>query len=170
VRTAAFRTTTLSSSCGLRTRWVSVARDCAPAPPPTSARQIMAVYDVMKDGRFRTLAEIANAAKPSEASASARIRDLKKRGIQHEKRRSGPGLFGVPDQIRPWSVSTKAIRRWVARRPEASMNWQLLESAVRRQKSQPLWRQLFPAPLPKPDISRLSFSCRLVPRVSRQPA
>lgn len=38
------------------------------------------VRDLMADGRWRTLAEIAAAAGCSEASASARLRDLRKQG------------------------------------------------------------------------------------------
>ena len=36
------------------------------------------VYQVMSDGRWRSLAEIAQQAKTSEAGASARLRDLRK--------------------------------------------------------------------------------------------
>jgi hypothetical protein len=53
--------------------------------------QVRAVYEVMRDGRWRTLAEIAFHAKAPEASASARIRDLKRKGIDHEKRKASGG-------------------------------------------------------------------------------
>lgn len=42
--------------------------------------QLKRVYDVMSDGRWHSLRRIATLAKPcSEASASARIRDLRKK-------------------------------------------------------------------------------------------
>jgi len=42
------------------------------------AEQTQAVYAVMKDGRFRTLALIAQMVGAPEASVSARLRDLRK--------------------------------------------------------------------------------------------
>ena len=41
-------------------------------------KQAQAVYDVIRDGQWRTLAQIAVAAGCPEASASARLRDLRK--------------------------------------------------------------------------------------------
>lgn len=40
------------------------------------------VYDLMKDGKWRTLRDIAEHCKTSEAGASARLRDLRKTPIQ----------------------------------------------------------------------------------------
>ena len=40
--------------------------------------QLKAVFDVMKDGRWRTLKELAAAVEGSEAALSARLRDLRK--------------------------------------------------------------------------------------------
>lgn len=40
--------------------------------------QLLRVFDLMKDGRWRTLAEIAAAVGSSEAAVSARLRDLRK--------------------------------------------------------------------------------------------
>lgn len=45
---------------------------------PRLAGQIAKVYELMKDGRYRTLEQIANAAECLETSASARLRDLRK--------------------------------------------------------------------------------------------
>ena len=42
------------------------------------ARQLEAVRSLMSDGEWRTLAQIANACAIPEASASARLRDLRK--------------------------------------------------------------------------------------------
>jgi hypothetical protein len=53
--------------------------------------QLRAVYEVMKDGRWRTLAEIAFHAKAPEASVSARIRDLARKGFSHVKRKAKEG-------------------------------------------------------------------------------
>lgn len=54
--------------------------------------QLKAVYQVMRDGRWRSLAEIAFQAKAPEASASARIRDLANlKGIPHERRKAREG-------------------------------------------------------------------------------
>ncbi len=56
------------------------------------AKQLKAVYGVMKDGRWRTLAEIAFHAGAPEASVSARIRDLERlNGIVHMKRKAKQG-------------------------------------------------------------------------------
>jgi hypothetical protein len=40
--------------------------------------QAQRVFDVMRDGRWRSLDEIANEAKAPQASVSARLRDLRK--------------------------------------------------------------------------------------------
>jgi len=40
--------------------------------------QLRRVYDVMRDGQWRTIGEIANAVLGSEAAVSARLRDLRK--------------------------------------------------------------------------------------------
>ena len=42
------------------------------------SRQLYAVLDVMKDGKWRTLPDLANATQSPEASVSARLRDLRK--------------------------------------------------------------------------------------------
>jgi hypothetical protein len=42
------------------------------------AKQLQAVYNLMHDGGWRTLREIADALSIPEASASARLRDLRK--------------------------------------------------------------------------------------------
>lgn len=58
-------------------------------------RQQRAVYDVVKDGAWRTLAHIAAAAGAPEASASARLRDFRKMGLTVDRERDTetPGLF-----------------------------------------------------------------------------
>lgn len=46
------------------------------------ASALARVYQVMSDGRWRSLGEIAQQAKTSEAGASARLRDLRKAGFR----------------------------------------------------------------------------------------
>jgi hypothetical protein len=41
-------------------------------------KQARAVFDLMADGKWRTLREISDAVKASEASVSARLRDFRK--------------------------------------------------------------------------------------------
>lgn len=45
---------------------------------PRLAGQLAKIYSLMKDGRFRTLEQIANAAGCLETSASSRLRDFRK--------------------------------------------------------------------------------------------
>lgn len=47
----------------------------------------------MSDGRWRTLADISAYCRGTEASVSARLRDLRKMGYVVDRRRVGPGLF-----------------------------------------------------------------------------
>lgn len=59
-------------------------------------RQMELVYGVMKDGGWYTLAEVSQRSGAPEASASARIRDLKKQkfgGHVVERRRRSKGVF-----------------------------------------------------------------------------
>ena len=59
-------------------------------------KQLVRVRSLMLDGRWRTLAEIARATGDPEASASARLRDLRKAphgGWTVERRRRTTGLF-----------------------------------------------------------------------------
>lgn len=61
--------------------------------------QIVQIFNLMKDGAYRTLTEIAQATKYSEASISAQLRNLRKTiygGHKISKRRTGRpnrGLF-----------------------------------------------------------------------------
>lgn len=60
------------------------------------ATQLARVTRLMADGQFRTLAQIARAVGGSEASVSARLRDLRKPrfgAFQVERRRVEGGLF-----------------------------------------------------------------------------
>jgi hypothetical protein len=63
------------------------------------ARQTQVVFDVMSDGRWRTLSELAGEAGGiPEASASARLRDMRKRkfgGHTVERRRRGEAAKGL---------------------------------------------------------------------------
>ena len=59
---------------------------------PRLARQQRVVYDLMQDGAWRTLYEIACKTGAPEASASARLRDLRRAGLTVERRR----LAGMP--------------------------------------------------------------------------
>ena len=57
-----------------------------------SQKQLRAVWDAMKHGRWVSLAEIAFASRQPEASCSARIRQLSKDyGIPHQKRQAKDG-------------------------------------------------------------------------------
>jgi hypothetical protein len=60
---------------------------------------MQAVFDCMKDGRWRTLAEIhANVRGGSEASISARLRDFRKRQWGQNtvnRRRRGEAALGI---------------------------------------------------------------------------
>ena len=59
-----------------------------------SSKQLQAVWNVMKAGRWKTLAEVSFSSGHPEASCSARIRQLYAEfGIGHEKRRSDNGLI-----------------------------------------------------------------------------
>ena len=72
--------------------------DQKPEPPnPTAqmAAQLLKVYVVMRQGRWMTLAEIAYHAKTPEASASARLRDLRKKGFVISKRKAPDGKLYV---------------------------------------------------------------------------
>jgi biotin operon repressor len=66
-------------------------------------RQLVRVYDVLKDGQWHTLAEIADATGAPEASIAARIRDLRKPrfgGFGIQTQHVGDGLHRyrlVPD-------------------------------------------------------------------------
>lgn len=58
--------------------------------------QLARVFDLMSDGKWRTLAEIKSEAGGSEASVSARLRDLRKPKYgsrQVEAKRVAQGLF-----------------------------------------------------------------------------
>lgn len=55
--------------------------------------QMRRVYDVMRDGRRRTLRQLANDADCPEASASARFRDLRKLGFPMRDENMGGGTW-----------------------------------------------------------------------------
>lgn len=87
------------------------ARVTAPAPMPTPGgvtfvqeidgvrlnKQQQAVYTLMRDGRFRTLREIADLTGFPEASVSARLRDFRKaplnRDVQRRRRTDAGGTW-----------------------------------------------------------------------------
>lgn len=54
-------------------------------------KQLRAVAECMADGQWRTLAEIAAATGAPEASASARLRDLRRLGLTVDRRRRTKG-------------------------------------------------------------------------------
>lgn len=63
---------------------------------PRLSRQLKAVLALMSDGNWRTLAEIAQAVNASEASCSARLRDLRKPQFGSytvDRHRVGGGLY-----------------------------------------------------------------------------
>lgn len=78
-----------------------------PANTPRLSRQVVRVQDLMRDGVWRTLLEISITARCSEASASARLRDLRKPqfgAYNVERRKTGlAGLYEYrigPDEFR----------------------------------------------------------------------
>jgi len=64
---------------------------------PRLSRQLDRVRDMMSDGQWRTLAQVAASCGCSEASASARLRDLRKArfGGHTVERRRVPGGRGL---------------------------------------------------------------------------
>jgi len=70
---------------------------CPTTDAPRLSRQLDRVRDMMSDGQWRTLAQIATATGCSEASASARLRDLRKArfGGHTVERRRVPGGRGL---------------------------------------------------------------------------
>lgn len=68
-----------------------------PANTPRLSRQVVRVQDLMRDGQWRTLRDIATTVGASEPSASARLRDLRKPAFGSynvERRKSGvPGVY-----------------------------------------------------------------------------
>ena len=75
-------------------------------------KQLGRVFDVMKDGKWRTLSQVAEGARGTEASVSARLRDLRKPrfgGYTVERERAlemGAGIWvykliaRTPDSVR----------------------------------------------------------------------
>ena len=63
---------------------------------PRLARQTRTVFDLMADGKFRTLREISRSCNEPEASVSARLRDLRKTrfgSYNVERRHVAAGLW-----------------------------------------------------------------------------
>ena len=56
-------------------------------------KQFLAVRTLMLDGQYRTLADISFATGAPEASASARLRDLRRNGYMVDRRYIRRGLF-----------------------------------------------------------------------------
>jgi biotin operon repressor len=87
-------------------------------------RQLRLVRDFMlrqRKGQFATLREISQAVGCSECSASARLRDLRKRGLVVERRRLSRGLHGyrvqppAPEQLpMPWETKVGQLERRLA--------------------------------------------------------
>lgn len=80
------------------------------------AGQILAIFSVMQDRTWRTLAEIARVTGAPEASASAQLRHLRKArfgGHTVERRRRGAGLYEyrlhVVALIRPFAEDHKIL-------------------------------------------------------------
>lgn len=83
------------------------ATDTPPMPTPAGAtyvhtldadrlnRQQAEVFALMRDGTWRTLAEISAATHNPEASVSARLRDFRRLGQTVERRRRGDPRAGL---------------------------------------------------------------------------
>jgi hypothetical protein len=74
--------------------------------------QLQRVFDLMKDGEWRTLSDIYRATGDPEASVSARLRDLRKAkfgGFSVERRREGDPRDGI--YLYRLDVTTPAIAR-----------------------------------------------------------
>jgi len=56
-------------------------------------RQLSAVFDLMREGEWRTLAELSEAIGASDASVSARLRQLRAMGHTVDRRRIAEGVF-----------------------------------------------------------------------------
>ena len=72
--------------------------------------QLWRVFQLMSDGKFRTLAEIAEHAEGSEAACSARLRDLRKEKYgsrEIERRRVAGGLWEY--RMKPVSNTTLIV-------------------------------------------------------------
>lgn len=70
----------------------------APIDHDRLATQFQRVFDLMVDGRWRTLSEIASRTCGTEAAVSARLRDFRKEkfgGHTVERRRRGAGSRGL---------------------------------------------------------------------------
>ena len=69
------------------------------------AKQSSAVHDHMRDGAWRTLAEISAATGAPEASASARLRDLRRMGFTVDRRRRGDLARGLHEyRVLAWEA------------------------------------------------------------------
>lgn len=64
-----------------RVEWATI-RDA-----PRLRAQLERVRNLMRDGEWRTLAQIGDATGAPEASASARLRDLRREGLTVERKR-----------------------------------------------------------------------------------
>jgi hypothetical protein len=76
--------------------------DVTPTDEVRLRGQLAKVYDLMKDGQWRTLSRIAAITGASEAAASARLRDLRKPRFGSytvNRRRVDGGLFEYQVQV-----------------------------------------------------------------------
>ena len=76
--------------------------------------QLLRVFELMKDGQWRTLAEIAAAVDASEAAVSARLRDLRKekygaREISRERIEGGLWKYRMGETDARQATSSKAV-------------------------------------------------------------
>jgi hypothetical protein len=62
--------------------------------------QFHKVFNLMSDGQWRTLVEISESVKGSEAALSARLRDFRKIGHTVNRRRIDRGLFAYQLLVR----------------------------------------------------------------------
>ena len=68
---------------------------CATLDAARLNRQQAEVFALMRDGTWRTLAEISRATANPEASVSARLRDFRRLGMTVERRRRGDPRAGL---------------------------------------------------------------------------
>jgi hypothetical protein len=77
------------------TSWAPKGATAEAIDVPRLGKQLQAVFALMSDGAWHTLAEIAAVTGAPEASASARLRDMRRMGRSVARRRRGDPKHGL---------------------------------------------------------------------------